>query len=473
MNPSRPSFAPTIEAPPEVTATPINPELDYASQEVPFGDQALLFVRVLWDHRRFVAGVVFRGTLFALIVALLIPASYESGTQLMPPDQHSGALGMLAAMTDFSSGSGSGGGGGGGGGALGMVGDMLGMKTTGALYISMLKSETIQDDLINRFDLRKVYSIKTYKSARKKLTSRTDISEDKKSGVLSITVTDRDRQRAADLARAYVDELNHMVVDLDTSSAHRERVFLEDRLKVVKKDLDTSSKAFSEFASKNTAIDIKEQGKSMVQAAAVLQGQLTAAQSELRGLEQIYTASNVRVRALQARVVELQRQLEKLGGSAADDSSGPTSDQMYPSIRQLPVLGVPFYNLYREQTINETVFETLTKEYEIARIEEAKQVPTVKVIDVAKPPEKRSGPPRTLITFAGAFLSLCFAALCLFGREVWNDLDSQDSRKLLIQEVAGSITQNPLWKRTRPVASRMLPAWLLPRLERNGNGSTH
>jgi uncharacterized protein involved in exopolysaccharide biosynthesis len=389
----------------------------------------------------------------------------------MPPDQHSGALGMLAAMTDFSSGSSSGGGG--GGGTLGMVGDMLGMKTTGALYISMLKSETIQDNLINRFDLRKVYSTKTYLSARKMLTSRTDISEDKKSGVLSIMVTDRNPQRATDLARAYVDELNHMVVDLDTSAAHRERVFLEERLKVVKKDLDASSKAFSEFASKNTAIDIKEQGKSMVQAAAVLQGQLTAAQSELRGLEQIYTASNVRVRALQARVVELQRQLEKLGGSAADDSSGPTSDQMYPSIRQLPVLGVPFYNLYREQTINETVFEILTKEYEIARIEEAKQVPTVKVIDVAKPPERRSGPPRTLITFAGAFLSLCFAAIWLFGREVWNGLDSQDSRKILIQEVASSITQNPLWKRTRPVASRIIPDWFLPRVEQNGNGSTH
>jgi uncharacterized protein involved in exopolysaccharide biosynthesis len=471
MNPSRPSFAPTIEAPPEVTTTPINPELDFASRELPFGDQVLLFVRVLWDHRQFVASVLLRGTLFALLVALLIPATYESGSQLMPPDQHSGALGMLAAMTDFSSGSSSGGGG--GGGTLGMVGDMLGMKTTGALYISMLKSETIQDNLINRFDLRKVYSTKTYLSARKMLTSRTDISEDKKSGVLSIMVTDRNPQRATDLARAYVDELNHMVVDLDTSAAHRERVFLEERLKVVKKDLDASSKAFSEFASKNTAIDIKEQGKSMVQAAAVLQGQLTAAQSELRGLEQIYTASNVRVRALQARVVELQRQLEKLGGSAADDSSGPTSDQMYPSIRQLPVLGVPFYNLYREQTINETVFEILTKEYEIARIEEAKQVPTVKVIDVAKPPERRSGPPRTLITFAGAFLSLCFAAIWLFGREVWNGLDSQDSRKILIQEVASSITQNPLWKRTRPVACRIIPDWFLPRVEQNGNGSTH
>jgi uncharacterized protein involved in exopolysaccharide biosynthesis len=471
MNPSRPSFAPTIEAPPEVTTTAINPKLDFASRELPFGDQVLLFVRVLWDHRQFVASVLLRGTLFALVVALLIPATYESGSQLMPPDQHSGALGMLAAMTDFSSGSSSGGGG--GGGTLGMVGDILGMKTTGALYISMLKSETIQDNLINRFDLRKVYSTKTYLSARKMLTSRTDISEDKKSGVLSIMVTDRNPQRATDLARAYVDELNHMVVDLDTSAAHRERVFLEERLKVVKKDLDASSKAFSEFASKNTAIDIKEQGKSMVQAAAVLQGQLTAAQSELRGLEQIYTASNVRVRALQARVVELQRQLEKLGGSAADDSSGPTSDQMYPSIRQLPVLGVPFYNLYREQTINETVFEILTKEYEIARIEEAKQVPTVKVIDVAKPPERRSGPPRTLITFAGAFLSLCFAAIWLFGREVWNGLDSQDSRKILIQEVASSITQNPLWKRTRPVASRIIPDWFLPRVEQNGNGSTH
>jgi uncharacterized protein involved in exopolysaccharide biosynthesis len=469
VNPSRPSFAPDIE-PQETIETTGSAIPLIAEAQVSAGDQMLLLARVLWEHRKFVDAVVLRGTVLALIVALLIPATYESETQLMPPEQQSSAISMLAAAMGGSS-TGDGPAGGAGGGALGMVGDLLGAKTTGALYIRMLESETVQDDLINRFDLRKVYWVKTYKSARKKLTSRTEFSEDKKSGVIAITVTDRDPQRAANLARAYVEELNRMLVDLDTSSAHRERVFLEEHLKGVKKDLEASSKAFSEFSSKNTAIDIKEQGRAMIEAAAVLKGQIIATQSELSGLEQIYTPDNVRVRAGRARVDELQKQLQKLGGSATDDSSGSGDDQMYPSVRQLPVLGVPYYDLYRDFKIKEAVYEVLTKEYEAARVEEAKQVPTVAVIDAAKHPEKRSGPPRTLITILGAFLSLCLAVVWLFSKEAWADWDPQNPRKMLIQEVADTLSQNPLWQKTRATAARVVPDWLFPHAVGNGNNS--
>ena len=465
MNPSRPAFTSEIEPSQEVLAT-IHAEPLMTERHGSGGDQMLPLARMLWEQRQFVAAMVLRGTLVALIVAFLIPATYESETQLMPPEQHSGALGMLAAMVgNIGGGSATSG----GGSALNMVGNLLGAKTTGALYVRMLESETIQDDLINRFDLRKVYWVATYKSARRKLTNRTEIAEDKKSGVISITVTDRDPQRAADLARAYVEELNHMVVNLDTSSAHRERVFLQDHLKLVKKDLDASAKAFSEFASQNTTIDIKEQGKAMVESAAILRGQLIAAQSELSGLEQIYAPGNVRVRTIQARVEELQRQLQKLGGSPNDDSSGSSGDQMYPSIRQLPILGVPYYNLYRDLKVNETVYEVLTKQYEVARVEEAKEVPTVAVIDPARHPEKRSGPPRTIITLLGTFLSLGIAAAWLFGKEAWGGWDPQDPRKMLFEEVAGTVNQTPFWQRTRTTASRVFPDWLLPRVGRNGN----
>jgi len=462
VNPSRPLFTTEIEPSPETLETMGASPL-IAEPQLSAADQILLLARMLWEYRQFVSAAVLRGTILALIVALLIPATYESETQLMPPEQHSGAMGMLAAMAGSMSA------GAAGGGALSMVGDLLGMKTTGALFISMLKSETVEDHLIDRFDLRKVYWVKTYQSARKKLASRTDINEDKKSGVIAITVTDRDPQRATDLARAYVEELNHMVVDLDTSSAHRERIFLEEHLKVVKKDLDSSAKAFSEFASKNTAIDIKEQGRAMVEAAAVLKGQLIAAQSELSGLEQIYAPGNARIRLLRARIEELQKQLQKLGGSAGDDSSGSTSDQMYPSIRQLPVLGVPYYDLYRELKINETVYEVLTKEYEAARVEEAKQVPTVAVIDFAKRPERRAGPHRALITLAGFVLSLCVAAMWLFARRTWNAIHPEDPRKILMSEVANCVTSDPRWKRMQAAASRVIPTWVIPRAIKNGN----
>src|SRR5205085_1294095 len=138
-------------------------------------------------------------------------------------------------------------------------------------------------------------------------------------------------------------------------------IFLEERLRTVSQDLEAAEKEFSQFASKNTAIDIKEQGKAMVEAAATLQGELIAAQSQLEGLRQIYSDNNVRVRSIKARITELQLQLEKLGG--VDESASPVKTQpgesSYPSIRKLPLLGVPYADLYRRTKVQEAIYETL------------------------------------------------------------------------------------------------------------------
>src|SRR4029077_19653737 len=170
-------------------------------------------------------------------------------------------------------------------------------------------------------------------------------------------------------------------------------------------------KDFSQFASKNTAIDVKEQGKAMVEAAALLQGQLIAAQSQYEGLREIYTDNNVRVRSVKARIDELQRQLQKLGGKgeSATSVSDLPADSLYPSIRKLPLLGVKYADLYRRTKIQEAVLETLTKEYELAKVQEAKEIPTVKVLDVANVPDKKSFPPRMSIIFLGTALAFAGA----------------------------------------------------------------
>lgn len=457
--PSRPYVSP-LEQPDGLDAP--RPEIARMPEILTPGDRAFIAFRLLWEHRKFVLTFVLRGTLLTLLIAFLIPATYESTTQLMPPDPQAGtAMSMLAALAAGTGGTT------GGSGAVGMAADLLGLKSSGALFVSVLRSETVEDRLINRFDLRGVYWVKTYKAARKKLASRSDIAEDRKSGVITITVTDRDPVRAAALARAYVEELNHLVADLNTSTAHRERVFLEERLKTIKQDLDQSSRDFSEFASKNTAIDIKEQGRAMVEAAALLQGQLIAAESELRGLEQIYTPNNVRVRSVQARIAELKRQLDKLGGDASPEPNHPGAEvSLYPSIRQLPRLGVPYADLYRRVKINETVFETLTKLYELAKVQEAKEVPSVKVLDVAEPPEKRSGPPRLVIVIAGALLSLCFAAIWLFASGAWAATDEADPRKVFLREVKDALKDKATWRRAREASADVIPL----RLRRRQNG---
>lgn len=425
-------------------------------------DRTYLATRLLWEERNVIARVVIRCAVLLLLVAFLLPSNYESRTQLMPPDGQSSTLGMLAALGARA---------GIGGSAFGIGADFLGLKSSGALFINLLSSDSVRDDLINRFDLRHVYWTSTYRAARKSLSSHTDLEEDKKSGVLSITVSDHDPHRAAAMARAYVEELNQLVTTLNTSSAHRERVFLEDRLKVVKRDLDESAKAFSEFSSKNTAIDIKEQGKAMVEAAATLQGEAIAAESELRGLEQIYAPENVRVRSVRARLAELKRQLNKLGGTSSLDPSvdSGVDGSIYPSIRQLPILGVTYADLFRRVKIDETVYEVLTQEYEMARVEEAKQVPSVKVIDPAKVPERRSGPSRLLIVFGGSLLCFCGAAMWVFGKEAWKGTDPQDPRKILAEEVAITVAQNIRWQSARDLTLKVIP-WAT-RNRHNGNGN--
>jgi capsule polysaccharide export protein KpsE/RkpR len=282
---------------------------------------------------------------------------------------------------------------------------------------------------------------------RAELEDHTQISEDRKSGILTITVTDRDPQRATAMAKAYVRELDRLVAEVSTSAARRERIFLEERLKAVKQELDAAAKDFSEFASKNTAIDIQQQGKAMVEAAATLQGQLIAAQTELEGLKQIYTENNVRVRAARARVAELRQSLEKMMGkdTVASGNAGADGDPLYPSIRKLPLLGVPYSDLFRRAKIAEVVFELLTQQYELAKVQEAKEIPTVKVVDEPVVPEKKSFPPRLLIMFLGTSLALAGGVVWVLGHARWAEIDAQDAGKILAQEVFTSLKAHSLW----------------------------
>src|SRR5713226_3842850 len=341
---------------------PITPGPD----ETPDGSEnSVAHLRLLWEHRRLLARVVLYGLLASTLIAFLIPTRYESTARLMPPDSsQSGGLAMAAAALS-----------GGAGGLGGIAGEMLGLKSTSDIFVGILSSRTVQDNLIQQFDLKKLYGDRRMEDARKDLAERTDISVDRKSQIITIAMTDHDPKRAAAIAHAYIEELNRLVAELSTSSARRERIFLEGRLQAVSQDLESAEKEFSQFASRNTAIDIKEQGKAMVEAAATLQGQLIAAESELQGLKQMYTDNNVRVRSVKARVSELQHQLEKLGGKGEDPlaPSGQQVASLYPSIRKLPLLGVAYADLYRRTRVQEAVFESLTKEYEMAKVQEVKK----------------------------------------------------------------------------------------------------
>jgi capsule polysaccharide export protein KpsE/RkpR len=386
-------------------------------------------LRGLWEQRGFLARVTALGGAAALGLAFMIPKQFESKTVLMPPEQQNVGLASLMAMTRSSD-------------ALGaLAGDLLGMKTSGALFMGILTSRTVEDRIVNQFDLRGIYHVKRMDQARKILEANTFMTEDRKSDILSITVTDGDPKRAAAMGKAYVDELDRLVVELNTSTAHRERVFLEERLKTIKQDLDAAARDFSEFASKNAAIDIKEQGKATMEAAAVLEGQLIAAQSEREGLRQIYSDENVRVRAVTAKIAELQKRLDQIGGSASGSAlTGKADDDAsYPSLRKLPLLGVTYADLYRRTKVEETLYDVLTQQYEFAKVQEAKETPSVRVLDPPNVPEKKSYPPRLLIGILGAALSFVFGVVWLLGGAVWRETDSQNPAKAFLQDVYAGV----------------------------------
>jgi len=373
----------------------------------------------LWSQRRQIA----RWALLALVISLLIAwryPKYESTAQIMPPDSGNSGLASLVPALSKSP------------GLIGMAGDLMGVKSTGAVFAKVLESRTVEDNLIERFKLRDTYGVNHPEEARKKLAAHTAIVEDKKSGVISITVRDRDAALATALADAYVDELGSVMSKVSTSAARRERIFVEQRLADENKNLQDAEQQFGQFASTNMAVDVPEQTKVTVEAAARLQGELIAAQAQLEGLKQTYTEENIRVKSVQAHVNELERSLAKINSGRTSSVQDPTSP--YPSVKNLPLLGVKWADLYRNTKIRETVVEMLTQQYEMARIQEAKEIPSVKVLDPASKPEVKQ-PAALPIIVLGTLLGIVLSCLGYLLKNWWDRWDQDDPRRILIVHV--------------------------------------
>jgi uncharacterized protein involved in exopolysaccharide biosynthesis len=393
---------------------------------------------LLWKHRRMLARVTAISLVVSLGIAFAIPKQYTAVTSIMPPDQQSSSALTLAALSGHL----------GNLGALSsLVGGLPGSHSSAELFIDLLRSGTVSDHLIDRFNLQHVYFKRYRVDAAKRLAHLTKITENKKSGVITIEVEDTDRERARDMTQAYLDELNQLVTRTSTSAARRERVFIEERLHQVKASLEDAEMNLSQFSSNTSAIDIKEQTRAMVDAGARVQAQLMVEQSSLQSLRQIYGDGNVRVRESEARISSLQAQLAKMTGSSAPlpaaDAHNPgtnsdsTGDKaaLYPPLRQLPRLAVPYADLYRSVQVQEAVFQLLTQQYETARIEEAKDVPAVNVIDPPGIPEKKSFPPRLLLSLLLTLLSFASAASFILLRHYWSAMAQGDPRRELAGEV--------------------------------------
>lgn len=363
-----------------------------AEGEINLLDLLLVLLRRKW--------LIFWITFFAIVVSvtysLVIPEKFTATARILPPQKPESGISSILSQA----------GGAFGGLAAGLLG---GAQTSSDLYVGIMKSRTVADVLISKFDLKKLWDKEYLVQVYRELSDITEINVSKDTGIINVSVEEEDPKRAADMANTYVETLNQINKTVNITEGQRKRVFLEKRLEKAKKDLIKAETDLQAFQEKYKIISINEQAKAAIEGAAEIKGEIIAAQTELEVLKKFGTEKQNEAIMLKSKIEELQHQLAKI------ESGNPTKDgdNFYIPFKELPDLGMRLARLMREAKIQEQVFELLTSQYEMAKIEEAKDMSTIQILDEAVPPDKKSSPRRSLIviisTIAGFFMAVFLA----------------------------------------------------------------
>jgi tyrosine-protein kinase Etk/Wzc len=334
-------------------------------------------------HRRAIVYAAGTAFVLSLIFSLLLPKMYMATAVVLPPrDDHPGLVSLLSGIDDPLS---------------GLAGSLIGNQSSAELYAGIMRSRSVADRLIKKFKLKEVYDLKYIEDVYEKLADRSTIMVSRKDRLIIVSVVDRDRQRAADMANAYVEMLDRINRELNITQGKRKRQFLEERLKKVRADMDNAEQDLKAFQEKHHVVAIEEQAKAAIQGAAEIKAQIIEAQTELEIFKQFGTEKQAEAVMLRAKIEELKRQLESIGQGEETQTTGPDKSHggkgsdFYIPFNDLPRLGMQFMRLTREAKIQGKLFELLVAQYEMAQIEEARDVGTIHVIDHAVAPEKNTG----------------------------------------------------------------------------------
>lgn len=345
--------------------------------------------RVLLKRKLLIGIIVGAAIICSIIYSLTLPAIYASTASIFPPQQESSMSGIASQLP---------------GGLGSLAGGFLGISAPADMWQAILKSEAIREAIINRFDLVRALKESSMGDARNTLGGMTKVAKSKE-GIIAITVEDKDPARAAAIANAYVEELDKINKGMVTTSGRRMRVFVEERLVGSKEELAKAENAIRGFQEKNRAVKLDDQSRTVIEAIGTLKGQLMAKEVELQTLLSYATPTNPNAELLSTQVSELKerlRELEegkpKLGNSSSKDIFIPTS--------KMPDLSLQYARLFRDAKVQQTLYELLTQQYEMARIQEAKDTPTVQVLDDAKVPEKKVKPNRREIVILSTIIAL-------------------------------------------------------------------
>jgi uncharacterized protein involved in exopolysaccharide biosynthesis len=352
---------------------------------------------VLAKHKGTVLGIPFVVAIGVAAVSLLLPNIYTGTTRILPPQQSASAASALLTQL-----------GGALGGLAGAAGGAIGIRNPNDLYVGMLKSRTVADSLIARFDLQKVYDQKYLSDTRRRLQGLTTIAAGR-DGIIAIEVDDKDPKRAADLANAYVDELKKLTKVLAVTEASQRRLFFEQQLVQTKDSLTAAEIAARQGLQSGGLAQVDAQGRSMIEVTARLRAQISAKEVQVGAMRTFAAEGNPELQRTQQELEALRRELGRIEGSSPGAAVGKGDTSGTAGLDNLGRLrNVKYY---------EFLYELLAKQYELARIDEAKDATVIQVMDRAIEPDLKSKPKRTQIVLLSAFLALVVSIIWAFVRE--------------------------------------------------------
>ncbi len=361
---------------------------------------------VLAKHKKLVLGLPFVVAILAVIYSLTLPNIFTATTKILPPQQsQSTAAAMLGQLGALS----------------GVAGGALGIKNPNDLYVGMLKSRTVVDNLIQRFDLKNRYEEKYQSLARNTLESQSVITAGK-DGIISIAVDDKDPKLATELANAYVDELFKLTKVLAVSEVSQRRLFFEQQFAHAKDNLAKAEVTARQALDQGGLVKVDDQGKAMVETTARLRGQMAVKQVQIGAMRTFAADRNPDLRLAQQELESMKRELAKIEGTGGVKASESVSGGK----------GIDNLRLLRDLKYYETIYELLGKQYEMAKIDEAKDSAVIQVLDKAIEPDRKSKPRRSLIVLLSAFIALVVGTLFAFAIEAMAKArsDPQQTRRL-------------------------------------------
>lgn len=338
---------------------------------------------VLAKHKKLLFWMPVLAGVVAGAIAFSLPPVFRASTILLPPQQaQSGAAALLSQL----------------GGAAGMVAGAAGLKNPNDVYIGMLKSRTVADTLIKRFSLLQVYQLKSMEKARLQLEENSTVNTGKE-GLITIMVEDEDPKRSAQIANAYVDELEKLTKELAVTQAAQRRLFYERQLEIAKNKLADTEVALKSAIDTHGVISVDSESRAVAETIGRLHAQVSAKEIQIGSMQAFVTSNNVEYKRAQEELDSLRSELNRLeNGRPADSGQPPRSKAGFESIRML-----------RELKYHQMLYELMAKQYEMARLDEANDPSVIQVLDPAISPERKFKPKRGLIIVVAAITALVLA----------------------------------------------------------------